>query len=264
VDFQDIRVERADRWLEIRIERPEKLNAIRNQTAIEILSVLEEADLDKEIAGVILSGYDKAFCTGIDTSEFSVDPGEFFDFYRYRRRSRPIGRLFRELPSFSKPIIVAVEGFALGGGMELMMLCDIAIAGEKARFGLPEGKLGMLPGGGGTQTLPRLIGKALAKELIWTGRRITAEEALAMRIVTHKTPAGEALDRARELMREIAANAPLPVMLAKSLIDRGFEQPLDDALAAEADTSFMLYFSTDRNEGITAFREKRTAEFKGR
>lgn len=263
MEFEDIQVERGARWIEIGIDRPEKLNAIRNRTATEILAALEAADIDRDIAGVILHGTDKAFCTGIDTSEFQVEPGEFFDFYRYRRRARPIGRLFRELPTFSKPLLAVVEGFALGGGMELMMLCDIAIAGEKARFGLPEGRLGMLPGGGGTQTLPRLVGKALAKELVWTGRRLDAEEALAMRIVTHRTAAGAALDKARVLMAEIAANAPLPVMLAKTLIDRGVEVPLPDALASEADTSFLLYFSDDRHEGINAFREKRPAMFRG-
>lgn len=263
MDYQDILVERQDGRVEIQIHRPDKLNAIRERTAEEILAVLAEVELDKSAYGVILSGVPKAFCTGIDTSEFKVEPGEFFDFYRYRRRARSIGRLFRELPTFSKPLIVAVEGYALGGGMELMLLADIVVAGSGAKFGLPECKLGMLPGGGGTQTLPRLVGKALAKELIWTGRRLGAEEAKDLRIISHVTPDGGALEKARALLDEIGASAPLAVMLAKSLIDRGVDTPLAEGMASESDTSFLLYFSEDRNEGIAAFKEKRPPSFRG-
>jgi enoyl-CoA hydratase/carnithine racemase len=215
------------------------------------------------VGAVILQGSEKAFCTGIDTSEFTIGANEYFDFYRKRKRSRKVNSLFRDVTGFTKPVISAVEGFALGGGLELALVGDLIVAGANAKFGLPEIKLGLMPGGGGTQTLPRRIGPALAKELMWTGRRITADEALAYRLVNHVTPAGGALDKARELARSICANAPLSVMFTKSVIDRGMDLPLAEGMAAEGDVSFMLYFTQDRNEGLSAFREKRTPSFKG-
>lgn len=260
---QDILVERVERWLEITINRPEKLNSLREQTAEEILATLAEAENDREIGAVILMGSDKAFCTGIDTSEFKIEANGYFDFYRKRRRSRKVNALFRDLPGFSKPVLCAIEGFALGGGLELALVADMIVAGAGAKFGLPEIKLGLMPGGGGTLTLPRLIGPALAKELIWTGRRISAEEAKSYRLVNHVTEAGGALDKARELARAISANAPLSVMLTKSVINRGADLSLAEGMAAEGDASFMLYFTQDRNEGLAAFREKRSPQFRG-
>src|SRR5690606_30210041 len=142
----------------------------------------------------------------------------------------------------TKPVITAVEGYALGGGLELALCGDMIVAGEEAKFGLPEIRLGLMPGGGGTQTLPRLIGKPLAKELMWTGRRISAAEAREYRLVNHVAPKGEALDKARELARSIAGNAPLSVMLTKGVIDRGVDMSLADGMTAEGDAPFLLYF----------------------
>lgn len=261
--YEDIVVERVEKWVEIKINRPEKLNSIREKTADEIQQVLAEAEFDREIAAVIMHGTEKAFCTGIDTSEFQIKDNEYFDFYRVRRRSRKLNQLFRDLPNFTKPLICAVEGFALGGGLELALVGDMIIAGENAKFGLPEIRLGLMPGGGGTQTLPRLIGKPLAKELMWTGRRITATEAREYRIVNHVTPAGGALEKAREIAKTIAGNAPLSVMFTKGVIDRGMDMSLQDGMVAEGDVSFMLYFTNDRKEGLTAFREKRSPNFRG-
>jgi len=263
MDFEDIQVEKVEDWIEITINRPEKMNALRERTAEEIFSALSEVEHDRGIHGVILMGSEKAFCTGIETSEFQIGENEFFDFYRMRRRQRQVNRLFRELSDFSKPVIVSVEGYALGGGLELALMADMIIAGKNAKLGLPELRLGMMPGGGGTQTLPRRIGLPLAKELLWTGRRITADEAREYRLVNHVTEAGGALEKAREIIRTIAANAPLPVMLTKGVMNHGMDMSMNDALAAEGDTSFMLYFSRDRDEGLGAFREKRTPTFKG-
>jgi enoyl-CoA hydratase/carnithine racemase len=263
MSYEDIIVERVEGWVEITINRPEKLNSLRERTAEEILGVLAGVESDRAVGAVILKGSTKAFCTGIDTSEFQIGENEYFDFYRKRKRQRKVNQLFRDLPSFSKPVISAVEGFALGGGLELAMVGDIIVAGADAKLGLPETRLGLMPGGGGTQTLPRLIGKALAKELIWTGRRISAAEAREYRLVNHVTEAGKALDKARELARAICANAPLSVMMTKTAIDRGLDLPLAEGMAAEGDVSFMLYFSRDRNEGLAAFREKRSPSFKG-
>lgn len=263
MSYQDIIVEHKEGWLEVTIHRPEKLNSLRETTAEEILDALGEAEGRRDTAAVILQGSEKAFCTGIDTSEFTIGDNEYFDFYRKRKRSRKVNQLFRELPGYTKPVISAVEGFALGGGLELALVGDILVAGANARFGLPEIKLGLMPGGGGTQTLPRLIGPALAKELMWTGRRITAQEAREYRLVNHVTEAGKALDKARELAASIAGNAPLSVMFTKAVIDRGMDLPLAEGMAAEGDVSFMLYFTKDRQEGLTAFREKRTPGFRG-
>ena len=168
MSYEDIIVERVEGWVEITINRPEKLNSLRERTAEEILGVLAEVENERAVGAVILQGSAKAFCTGIDTSEFQIGENEYFDFYRKRKRQRKVNQLFRDLPSFSKPVISVVEGYALGGGLELALVGDIIVAGAEAKLGLPETRLGLMPGGGGTQTLPRLIGKALAKELIWT------------------------------------------------------------------------------------------------
>lgn len=263
MNYEDIVLEKKDGWVEITINRPEKLNSLRETTAQEIMNVLHEVEGQREVTSVILQGSEKAFCTGIDTSEFTIGDNEYFDFYRKRKRSRKVNQLFRELPSFTKPVISAIEGFALGGGLELALVGDIIVAGANARFGLPEIKLGLMPGGGGTQTLPRLVGPALAKELMWTGRRITAQEAREFRLINHVTDAGNAIEKAREIAANIAGNAPLSVMFTKSVIDRGMDMPLAEGMAAEGDVSFMLYFTKDRQEGLNAFREKRTPGFKG-
>ena len=247
----------------ITLNRPEKMNAIREQTAAEILEVLDEADATQDVRGVILTGSAKAFCTGVDTSEQTNNPGEEFELWRRRKRTRKVNRLFAALPNVTKPVIAAVEGYALGGGFEMALLCDMVVAGETAKFGLPEAKLGLMPGGAGTQTLPRILGKPLAKELIWTGRRLGAEEALAMRVINRVVPAGEAMAGARDLAAQVGQQAPLAVMFTKSVIERGFDSTLAEGMAAEADAFFALSFSADRNEGLAAFREKRTPEFKG-
>jgi enoyl-CoA hydratase/carnithine racemase len=260
---QDIQVQRHDSWIEVTINRPEKLNAIREQTAVEILDVMNEVEAGRQFRGLILIGSDKAFCTGVDTSEQKNEPDEAFELWRRRKRSRKVNQFFRALPEFTKPVIAAVEGYALGGGFEVALLCDFIVAGEKAQFGLPEAKLGLMPGGAGTQTLPRIIGKPLAKELIWTGRRLKAEEALQLRIVNHVVPPGKAVEKAREIMAAVGEQGPLSIMFTKSVIERGFESSLSEGMSVEADAFFALSFSEDRNEGLAAFREKRAPKFKG-
>ena len=261
MSYQDVILTRQPTWIEIAINRPEKLNSLREQTAEEILSILSEVEHERDVRAVILMGSDKAFCTGIDTSEFKIEENGYFDFYRFRKRGRKVNRLFREIGGFTKPLVTAIEGFALGGGLELALVGDIIVAGANAKFGLPEIKLGMMPGGGGTQTLPRLIGKPLAKELMWTGRRFTY--CVEVAICQQATEQGKALEKAREIARSISENAPISVMLTKSVIDRGVDMALADGFEAESDASFLLYFSNDRDEGLKAFREKRSPTFRG-
>jgi enoyl-CoA hydratase/carnithine racemase len=259
----DILVRRHEQWLEIEINRPDKFNALREQTAAEILDAMAQAEEDDTIKLVILSGSPKAFCSGIDTVEFQVAEGKYFEFYRKRKRTKRFAQLFRDLPQFTKPVLCAIEGVALGGGLELALVADIVVAGRGAKFGFPETGIGIMPGAGGTQTLPRLVGKALAKELIWTGRRLTADEALAMRLVNHVVDAGSALERTREMAAAISKNAPIAIMQSKAMIERGGHLALADGMAMEADAAFLLYFTEDRNEGLASFREKRAAKFKG-
>lgn len=262
--MQDILVEPNEQWLEITINRPDKLNAIREQTAVEILEQIEQAEADRSCRAILIKGLEKAFCTGVDTSEQKLNPDEIYELWRRRKRNRKVNQMFRALPEVTKPVIAVVEGFALGGGFELALLCDIIVAAEGAQFGLPEAKLGLMPGGAGTQTLPRLVGKPLAKELMWTGRRLSAQEALTLRIVNHVTEKGKAIDKARELAKSIAAQAPLSVMFSKQATERGFDTTLSEGMNIEADSFFALAFSTDKEEGLAAFKDRRPANFIGR
>jgi enoyl-CoA hydratase/carnithine racemase len=175
------------RWLEIEIARPEKRNALREQTAEELLAALQCAEADPEVRAVLIHGSQQMFCAGVDSGAFTMPAGGPFEQWRLRRTSRKISKLYRTLPEFTKPCIAVVEGYALGGGFELALMCDLIIASSAAEFGLTEVRLGMLPGDGGTQTLARVIGRAAAKEMVWTGRRISGERAAELGIVTTLT-----------------------------------------------------------------------------
>ncbi|NQV56075.1 MAG: enoyl-CoA hydratase/isomerase family protein [Rhodospirillales bacterium] len=261
--YEDIVTETQDGWLEISINRPEKRNAMRMKTAEELMDAMTIAEMDTAINGIILKSTDRGFCAGVDTSDFATSDDRIFDRYRSQRHTMKLNQLIRFLPDYTKPIISAIEGYALGGGFEMALMGDILIADTEAKLGLPEGKLGIIPGGGGTQTLPRLIGKNLAKEMMWTGRLISGTEAKEYRIVNHVTEAGGTLDKAREVAGEISKLAPLSVMYSKAAINRGVEMTLAQGQALERDLSFTLNFSEDRVEGLDAFKEKRAADFKG-
>jgi enoyl-CoA hydratase/carnithine racemase len=261
---RDTRVAWNAPWVEILIDRPDKMNALREQTAEEILTVLAEAEARDDIASAIIGTAGKAFCTGIDAAEFERATEAPFDFYRRRRRAWAIPRMMKSFAEYTKPVICAVEGFALGGGFELALACDLIVAAADAQFGFPEANLGMMPGGGGTQTLTRVVGKAIAKELVWTGRFVGADEAVALRFANARAPVGGSLAKAREFATAIGKKAPLPIMMSKAAIERGANMSLADGWAFEGDASYLLFFSQDRNEGLSAFREKRPPEFHGR
>jgi enoyl-CoA hydratase/carnithine racemase len=261
---RDTRIEWAPPWVEIHLDRPDKMNALREQTAAEIIEVLAEAEERADISCVILTSTTKAFCTGIDASEFMAADGAKFEFYRRRRRTWKIPVMMKSFAEFTKPIICAIEGFALGGGFEMALAADMIVAAAEAQFAFPEATLGMMPGGGGTQTLTRIVGKPIAKELIWTGRRVGADEAVALRFANVRVQVGQALPKAREMATAISKKAQLAIMNSKAAIERGANMSLADGWAYEAETSYMLFFSEDRNEGLTAFRDKRPPEFKSK
>jgi enoyl-CoA hydratase/carnithine racemase len=261
--YKFIIVTKRNRICQIQFNRPEAMNALNVEMAREITEVLVEVETDRKIIAVILSGNERAFCAGADLGRMGSKPTERFDLYRERFNIAPNRQMYRVLCFYTKPVISAVEGYCLGGGFETAMWGDFIVAGEGAQFGLPEVRHSLIPGGGGTQNLPRLIGPALAKEMIWTGRRIRAAEAKELRIVNHVVPAGQAVKKATEIVAEMAKNGPLGIMMSKVSINRGMDQSRFNGFLGEGDLAHMLTFSEDRPEGLKAFAERRQAKFKG-
>ena len=261
--YKFILVNKRNGICSIQLNRPDFLNAMNVEMAEEISSALVEVEQDRKIVAIILSGNERAFCAGADLGRMGSKPEDRFDMYRERFNVAPNRQLYRILCFYTKPVISAVEGYCLGGGVETAMWGDFIVAGENAQFGLPEVRHSLIPGGGGTQNLPRLIGPALAKEMIWTGRRLKAAEAKEYRLVNQVVPAGQALKKAKEIVSDIAKNGPLGVMMSKQAINRGLDQSRFNGFLGEGDLAHMLNFSEDRAEGLTAFRERRQAKFKG-
>jgi len=258
-----INVRKSKGICEIQLNRPDVLNALNLEMAQEIADVLVEVEMDRKILAIILHGNERAFCAGADLGRMGSDPSDRYDIYRARFNHTSNRTLYRILCFYTKPVISAVEGYCLGGGFEVAMWGDFIVSGENGQFGLPEVRHSLIPGGGGTQNLPRLIGPALAKELIWTGRRLTAQEAKEHRIVNHVVAAGGALKKAREIVGEMAKNGPLGIMMSKQSINRGLDQSRFNGFLSEGDLAHLLVFSEDRAEGLDAFKNRRQAEFKG-
>jgi enoyl-CoA hydratase len=257
LDF--VRVERGEDGVAVlTIDRQDKLNAIDPQVVEEIGQALLELEADGPRAIIVTGAGERAFVAGADISAMSeMDPMQA---KRFSEISHAAMALLDRSPV---PTIAAVNGYALGGGCEVAIACDIRVAAENATFGFPEVSLGILPGMGGTQRLPRLIGPALAKELIFTGRRIGAKEAHEMGLANRLVPQGEALNVAREIAAEIAANGPLAVRHAKAAANRSGDVDLVSGLEYEADQFALLFATEDAREGMGAFVEKRKPEFKG-
>lgn len=257
--FQNLTLEVADRIATLTVNRPDKLNALNDATIAEIGHAFDEMRLDDSIAGIIVTGAGRAFVAGADISELvSQTP------VLAKGRSRAGQDVFRRIETCPKPVIAAVNGFALGGGCELAMACHIRIASEAARFGQPEAKLGILPGFGGTQRLARLVGKGRAIQLLLTGEMIDAAEAYRIGLVNRVVHAAELMGSAREMMKQILANGPLAVALCIEAVDRGLEMSLDEGLILEANHFGLLSATEDMREGMRAFLDKRTASFKGK
>ena len=241
----------------IRLNRPEVLNALNSEVMEALAAVLTDWDHDDGVRVAVLTGSERAFAAGADIAEMK-DQGA-----AEMLRSPQLTR-WEAIRRFSKPLIGAVSGWALGGGMELAMCCDLLVASETARFGQPEITIGVIPGAGGTQRLTRAVGKAIAMEMVLNNRTLTAAEALQFGLVNRVVPVDRCLDEALALAAELAGRAPLAVRLAKEAVNKAFELPLSEALEAERRAFYMLFATQDQKEGMQAFIEKRKPNWQGK
>jgi len=258
--YQTLLFDLRDAIAFITINRPDKLNALNDQVVDELADAAERVATEDAIKGAILSGAgQKAFVAGADIADLAKQ-GPFDGKARALRGQA----MLRRLETCGKPVIAAVNGYALGGGCELAMACHLRIASDAAKFGQPEVKLGIAPGYGGTQRLPRLVGKGNALRLILTGDMIDAQEAYRIGLVNQVVPAGDLLAAAEQTLRGILAMGPLAVRLALEAVDQGLEMTLDEGLLLEANHFGLLAATEDMKEGLTAFLEKRPPRFRGR
>lgn len=258
--WETVAVTKKERYAVVMLNRPDALNALSTQMARDLVSVMDHLANDIAVWAVILTGGgERAFCVGADLKERQDMSKEEM----IRQRTLFV-KAFEAVLRFPKPVVAAVNGFAMGGGFEFALCCDMIVVAGESFLGLPEVGLGIIPGGGGTQNLPRIIGKNKAKELIFTGRKISGQTAYEWGIASRVVPRSELLDAAEELMREIVKNAPLSLQQAKRCIDLGAEADLLTALQLEAEAYNRCLFSEDRDEGLRAFNEKRKPNYKGR
>ena len=247
-----VKYEQKDQVAVLTIDRPEALNALNTQVLCDLDEAIAKVEQADDVRVVILTGAGRSFVAGADIGEmkgFSAIDGKKFGVHG--------GSIFLRLENLSKPVIAAVNGFALGGGCELAMACDIRLASEKAKFGQPETGLGITPGFGGTQRLPRIVGVSKAMELILTAKTIGAEEAKAIGLVSEVSPAEELMDKAMELAQAICANAPIAVAESKRCIRMGMQTDISTGAAFEAEAFGVTCGTEDKNEGMGSFLEKR-------
>jgi enoyl-CoA hydratase len=241
----------------IELSRPKELNALNRQLMEEVRDSLKQLDQDDDVRAIILTGGEKVFAAGADIKQManataidmlSIDQFSTWDQIRKTR----------------KPIIAAVSGFALGGGCELAMICDMIIASETAKFGQPEIKIGTMPGAGGTQRLTRAVGKVRAMEMVLTGKFISADEAMHCGLINRVVPVEVLMEESLKLAREIAKQSPVAIKLAKEAVNNAFNSTLEEGLQFERKNFYMTFASEDQKEGMAAFVEKRTPQFKGK
>ena len=242
----------------IRLNRPKQMNALNDQLMDELGAALLAFDADDAVGAIIVTGNEKAFAAGADIAAMAD-----YDYMTAFRKGH-ISRNWETIRQVKKPVIAAVAGFALGGGCELAMMCDIVVAADSARFGQPEIKIGIVPGAGGTQRLPRAIGKAKAMDMVLTGRMMDAAEAERAGLVSRVVPADQMMDEAQKIAAQLCALGMPSVMLAKDAVNRSFEIGLTDGIAYERRVFHSLFGTEDQREGMKAFMEKRKADFKHR
>jgi enoyl-CoA hydratase len=259
MSHQSIHIATEDRIATITIDRPDKLNALNSATIEELAAAIGQVRSDPAVGGIIVTGAGRAFVAGADIAELAEQSP-----YEARARALRGQAVYRSIETSPKPVVAAVNGFALGGGCELALACHMRIASETAKFGQPEVKLGLLPGYGGTQRLARLVGRGQALELLLTGETIGAADAYRLGIVNRVVPATELMHVSRAMLLQILANGPVAVAMCLDAVDRGLSLPLDDGLALEASYFGLLAATTDAREGTRAFLEKRPANFTGK
>jgi enoyl-CoA hydratase len=259
VSYETILRERDGAVALLTINRPEKRNALSAAVRRELLAALDELRAEDEVRVVVITGSgDKAFVAGADIAEFAErTPLE-------QRAAMTARRAFEEIAAFPKPVIAMINGFALGGGCELALACDIRIAADSARLGQPEVNLGIIPGGGGTQRLPRLVGMGQAMRLVLSGELIEAGEALRIGLVDLVVPRDALREKTLQLANTIAAKSPVALRIAKHALRAAAEMPLQAGLAYETELFITCFGSDDKREGVAAFLEKRAPEFRGR
>ena len=260
MNYANLLLDVQDGIARITLNRPAKRNALNEQTVEEIFRCFATLQNRKEVQTAILTGAgDKAFAAGADINELAL-----LDAAQAHKRSQRGNEILQFIENWGKPVIAAVNGDALGGGCELAMACNLRIASQNARFGQPEVKLGIIPGYGGTQRLPRLVGKSKALEMLLTGEWIRAEEALRVGLVSQVVPPAELLPAAESLAGKIMANGPVAVRMALEAVNRGLAMSLDQGLALESGLFGKDFATADMKEGTRAFLEKRPAKFQGK
>jgi enoyl-CoA hydratase len=241
----------------IQLNRPKELNALNLQLMLEVKQALMEMDADDSVRAIIITGNERAFAAGADIKQMAGKGA--IDMLKVDQFST-----WDQIRKTKKPIIAAVSGFALGGGCELVMHCDMVVASETAQFGQPEIKIGVMPGAGGTQRLPRAVGKVKAMEMVLTGDFINAEDALQWGLINKIAPVELYLSEAVKMAKKIASMSPIAVQMAKESVLKAFDMPLQEALYFERKNFYMLFATEDQKEGMSAFVEKRKADFKGK
>lgn len=257
--FETIKVEVKEGIATITLNRPEVLNALNSQVFNELAQAASDLGKDEGVRVVLLTGGPKVFAAGADIKQMAEITA-----VEMALTDKPSHRAFHLLENLPKPVIAVIAGYALGGGLELALTADLRIAAENAQLGLPEIKLGILPGGGGTQRLPRLIGAGLAKELIFTGDFVSAQEAYRMGLVNKVVPLEELFTEAEKLARKLAEKGAVALRLAKSAVNEGLRMDLEAGIRYEHQCFSLLFATEDQKEGMRAFIEKRKPQFKGR
>lgn len=252
-----ILVERRGRVGLITLNRPQALNALNNQLMNEVMEALEAFDREDAVGAMVITGSERAFAAGADIKEMSGKSA------KEMQEADHVG-VFGRIRSVEKPVIAAVSGWALGGGCEIALSCDMIVASESAKFGQPEITIGVIPGAGGTQRLTHAVGKALTMEMILNNRTLTAQEALQYGLVNRVVPVVDYLDEALKLAEEIASRAPLAARAAKRLINAAYDLSLTDGLAEEKQAFYGLFNTADQKEGMQAFVEKRKPDWSGK